>query len=134
MAEMMNQDQETFIMENAASLEFGPGNLKDIPENIKMHFFREFLLFDFDHCATSGRLGSDAKCRDVISEAVTTTTTLMLQGSRRIKVMGVDFIYKLTCIDLDPKKEASVPKYLAKDPRSRIHVPMSKEFESSVND
>ncbi|KAF9938460.1 hypothetical protein BGZ65_012750, partial [Modicella reniformis] len=47
---------------------------------------------------------------------VTTTTTLVFQeSSRRIKVMGVDFIYKLTCIDLDPKKVASVPKYLAKD-------------------
>jgi hypothetical protein len=29
--------------------------------------------------------------------------------------MGIDFIYKITCIDLDPKKMAAVPKYLNKD-------------------
>jgi len=37
------------------------------------------------------------------------------EHSRQIKVMGIDFIYKITCIDLDPKKMAAVPKYLNKD-------------------
>lgn len=35
--------------------------------------------------------------------------------SRQIKVVGVDFNYKMTCIDLDPKKMTLVPKYLKKD-------------------
>ena len=34
---------------------------------------------------------------------------------RRIEVNGEFYQYKITCIDLDPKKIVSVPMYLKKD-------------------
>src|SRR5690349_13034552 len=34
---------------------------------------------------------------------------------RRITVKGAEFVYKITCIDLDPKMMASMPLYLKKD-------------------
>lgn len=37
------------------------------------------------------------------------------ENARRTKVGGSEFEYKMTCIDLDPKRMSSVPKYLKKD-------------------
>ncbi|KAF9364006.1 Inositol-pentakisphosphate 2-kinase [Mortierella sp. NVP85] len=133
MGEMMSHDQETFEAINAASLGIEPDDLEDleaIPMGLMLHFIREFLLSatlkDCSILITVRRMENaeetpeskinPATLRETYRSGDVTDNKIQFQEHRRqIKVMGIDFIYKITCIDLDPKKMASVPKYLNKD-------------------
>lgn len=42
---MMSDTREAFVAQNASSLGFGPeDSLEDVPDSLKLHFIREFLL------------------------------------------------------------------------------------------
>ncbi|KAF9151098.1 Inositol-pentakisphosphate 2-kinase [Linnemannia schmuckeri] len=122
---MMTEDQETFETHNAAGLGFEPeDDLEELPESLQLHFIREFLLSaTLKDCSILVTIR-----RDTSSAAVATTASIISsrlevdEGSpefheacHQIKVKEEMFVYKITCIDLDPKKMTSVPMYLKKD-------------------
>ncbi|KAF9019223.1 Inositol-pentakisphosphate 2-kinase [Haplosporangium bisporale] len=113
---LMSDMREVFVTQNASSLGFGPeDSLEDVPDTLKLHFIREFLLSatlkDCSILMTVRRL-DDHPPTSTASEDVLPS---FKENARRIKVGGSEFEYKMTCIDLDPKKMSSVPKYLKKD-------------------
>ncbi|KAG0087504.1 Inositol-pentakisphosphate 2-kinase [Podila epicladia] len=114
---LMSDVREAFVAQNASSLGFGPeDSLEDVPDTLKLHFIREFLLSatlkDCSILITVRQLDDQPPITSTASEDV---VPKFKENTRRIKVAGSEFEYKVTCIDLDPKKMSSVPKYLAKD-------------------
>ncbi|KAG0279957.1 Inositol-pentakisphosphate 2-kinase [Linnemannia exigua] len=129
---MMTENQETFEIQNATGLGFEPEDeLEELPEALQLHFIREFLLSatlkDCSILVTIQRDDSTA----VLTEAATgnwmssrpSRSRLEVdvgspefhEASHRIKFKDEVFVFKITCIDLDPKKMSSVPMYLKKD-------------------
>ncbi|KAG0328526.1 Inositol-pentakisphosphate 2-kinase [Podila horticola] len=114
---LMSDMREAFVAQNASSLGFGPeDNLEDVPDTLKLHFIREFLLSatlkDCSILITIRQLDDQPPTASTASEGV---LPRFKENTQKIKVGGCEFEYKMTCIDLDPKKMSSVPKYLAKD-------------------
>ncbi|KAF9104966.1 Inositol-pentakisphosphate 2-kinase [Mortierella sp. GBA35] len=122
---MMTEDQETFEAHNAAGLGFGPeADLEEIPESLQLHYIREFLLSatlkDLSILITIQR---DTSTEEPDTSGTTSASRLEVgvnssefhENCHRIKVKDEQFVYKITCIDLDPKKMSSVPMYLKKD-------------------
>ncbi|KAF9316317.1 Inositol-pentakisphosphate 2-kinase [Podila horticola] len=114
---LMSDMREAFVAQNASSLGFGPeDNLEDVPDTLKLHFIREFLLSatlkDCSILITIRQLDDQPPTTSTASEGV---LPRFKENTQKIKVGGCEFEYKMTCIDLDPKKMSSVPKYLAKD-------------------
>ncbi|KAK3844154.1 MAG: inositol-pentakisphosphate 2-kinase [Linnemannia gamsii] len=126
---MMTEDQEIFELQNSAGLGFEPEDeLEELPEALQLHFIREFLLSaTLKDCSILVTIQ-----RDNSTTALTEAATGITDSSRsklevdvgspefheachRIKVKDEVFVFKITCIDLDPKKMSSVPMYLKKD-------------------
>ncbi|KAF9923447.1 Inositol-pentakisphosphate 2-kinase [Linnemannia zychae] len=126
---MMMEDRETFEMHNAASIGFEPEDeLEDVPESLQLHFIREFLLSaTLKDCSILISIQKDTSAAlesNIIDETASPRPTHLevdesspefSEACHRIKVKGEQFVYKITCIDLDPKKMTSVPMYLKKD-------------------
>ncbi|KAG0288827.1 Inositol-pentakisphosphate 2-kinase [Linnemannia gamsii] len=126
MDEMMTEDQETFETHNASGLGFEPeDDLDDLPESLKLHFIREFLLSaTLKDCSVLVTIKRDTSAAAGAMTANTTSSSRLEvdtgspefhEACHRIKVKEEMFMYKITCIDLDPKKMTSVPMYLEKD-------------------
>ncbi|KAF9903106.1 Inositol-pentakisphosphate 2-kinase [Lobosporangium transversale] len=133
MNEMMTKDLADFLSNNASNLGFGPEDDLDdpntVPDSLKLHYLREFLLSatlkdcslliavcradeirkEADNASKESNFPSD-RC-----PGIGTQDPLFKENRQRIKVKDEDFIYKITCIDLDPKKMTSIPLYLKKD-------------------
>ncbi|KAG0264573.1 Inositol-pentakisphosphate 2-kinase [Mortierella polycephala] len=128
---MMNEDQDTFEGHNAVSLGFGPDDaLDEIPDSLKLHFIREFLLsatlkdcsilITIRRCDKADELSKEDTNKDLskiarVHENAEALVLVFNEVSHRIKVNNEYFRYKITCIDLGPKKMSSVPTYLRKD-------------------
>ncbi|KAF9940732.1 Inositol-pentakisphosphate 2-kinase [Mortierella alpina] len=123
---MMQEDQETFETHNEASIGFGADDdLDEVPDHLKMHFVREFLLSatlkDCSILITIRRDGQAEEKRDTTSQPAIRMDKLdenaveFRERVHHIEVNGESYQYKITCIDLDPKKIVSVPMYLKKD-------------------
>ncbi|KAF9185578.1 Inositol-pentakisphosphate 2-kinase [Haplosporangium sp. Z 767] len=128
---MMDENQSTFEDHNVASLGFGPDDaLDEIPNSLKLHFIREFLLsatlkdcsilITIQRSDEAGELSEKDTNIDLSKTArvhgnAETDVLVFNEVSHRIKVKGEYFWYKIACIDLDPKKMNSVPMYLKKD-------------------
>ncbi|KAG0051623.1 Inositol-pentakisphosphate 2-kinase [Gryganskiella cystojenkinii] len=127
---MMSQDQETFEYQNATSLGFGAeDDLSEVPEALKLHYLREYLLSatlkDCSILITVRREdnadeiedGSTAtrKSIDVAATGTENEKPEFKEQYHKIVVNGEVFVYKITCIDLDPKKMSSIPRQLKKD-------------------
>ncbi|KAG0207719.1 Inositol-pentakisphosphate 2-kinase [Mortierella sp. GBA30] len=124
MDDMMEEDQETFEKHNEASIGFGPDdNPDEVPDSLKMHYIREFLLSatlkDCSIMITIRRDDhEDQATRELYTQKIPRAKDEELvfhERTHRIQVNGEWFVYKITCIDLDPKKIVSVPMYLNKD-------------------
>ncbi|KAG0039735.1 Inositol-pentakisphosphate 2-kinase [Podila clonocystis] len=113
---LMSDVREAFVAQNASSLGFGPeDSLEDVPDILKLHFIREFLLSaTLKDCSI---LITVRQWDDKPPTSFTAKDVLprFKENTRKIKVGSSEFEYKMTCIDLDPKKMSSVPKYLTKD-------------------
>ncbi|KAF9966929.1 Inositol-pentakisphosphate 2-kinase [Mortierella alpina] len=120
---MMDEDQETFEAHNEASIGFGPeDNLEEVPDSLKMHFIREFLLSatlkDCSILITIRRAGqAEIRPSMAIQPAIRTdkSDVEFREIVHGVEVNGECYQYKITCIDLDPKKIVSVPMYMKKD-------------------
>lgn len=123
---MMTVDQDTFESHNAAGLGFGPDDdLEELPESLQLHFIREFLLSStLKDCSILVTIQRDTSTVTVETTANSTSSSRLEvdagspefhEACHRIKVKEEMFVYKITCIDLDPKKMTSVPMYLKKD-------------------
>ncbi|KAF9112743.1 Inositol-pentakisphosphate 2-kinase [Mortierella sp. AM989] len=130
MDDMMAKDQEAFLSNNVAGLGFEPSDLEDegaVPRSLKLHFIHEFLLSttlkDCSIMVTMRQEDNKEEDNEVEDQSVPRDTTARVERSslefhenyHRIKVNGKAFIYKVICIDLDPKKINNIPKYLKKD-------------------
>ncbi|CAO3572158.1 unnamed protein product [Mortierella alpina] len=123
---MMDEDQETFEAHNQASIGFGPeDNLDEVPDGLKMHFIREFLLSatlkDCSILITIRRDGQAEKQGELAMQPAIRMDKPEHSGVEfreivhGVEVNGESYQYKITCIDLDPKKIVSVPMYMKKD-------------------
>ncbi|KAF9546578.1 Inositol-pentakisphosphate 2-kinase [Mortierella hygrophila] len=120
---MMTEDQDTFESHNAAGLGFEPEDLEELPEPLQLHFIREFLLSaTLKDCSILITIQRDTATVGVATTANATLSRLEVdagsefhEACHRIKVKEEMFLYKIICIDLDPKKMTSVPMYLKKD-------------------
>ncbi|KAF9359017.1 Inositol-pentakisphosphate 2-kinase [Mortierella sp. AD094] len=136
MNDMMAKDHETFMSNNAASLGFGPEDDLDdedvVPRDLKLHYIHEFLLSatlkDCSILITVRQADIADKNKEEEAERSLPKSNVIKQGDivegsslgfrencHRINVNDKEFVYKITCIDLDPKKMSSVPMYLKKD-------------------
>ncbi|KAF9174575.1 Inositol-pentakisphosphate 2-kinase [Mortierella sp. AD010] len=129
MNDMMAKDHETFLSSNATSLGFGPEDDLDdedvVPRSLKLHYIREFLLSaTLKDCSIlitvrqvkeekEKEAGHPLPKSDASSEKGTSLG--FRENYHWINVNDKEFIYKIVCIDLDPKKMSSVPTYLKKD-------------------
>ncbi|KAF9286635.1 Inositol-pentakisphosphate 2-kinase [Mortierella alpina] len=123
---MMQEDQATFEAHNEESIGFGPNdNLDAVPDPLKMHFVREFLLSaTLKDCSILITIRRDDQAEEARDTAIQPVIRMDKPGNsdvefreivHRIEVNGESYQYKITCIDLDPKKIVSVPMYLKKD-------------------
>ncbi|KAG9068558.1 Inositol-pentakisphosphate 2-kinase [Linnemannia hyalina] len=121
---MMTEDQDTFESHNAAGLGFEPeDDLEELPGPLQLHFIREFLLSaTLKDCSILITIQRETATVGVATTANATLSRLEVdagnefhEACHRIKVKEEMFLYKITCIDLDPKKMTSVPMYLKKD-------------------
>ncbi|GJJ69074.1 inositol-pentakisphosphate 2-kinase [Entomortierella parvispora] len=139
---MMNQDQESFEAQNMSSLGFqADDDLDDVPEEIKLHFIREYLLSaTLKDCSVliTVRREDDADETGEISKVQGKSVTEA--GDRiefkelhhRVVVNDVAFVYKITCIDLDPKKMSTIPMQLRKD-REIVNFYLQKVGDGEVS-
>ncbi|KAF9999160.1 Tetraspanin [Entomortierella chlamydospora] len=130
MNDMMAKDHEIFLSNNATSLGFGPEDDLDdedvVPRSLKLHYIREFLLSatlkDCSILITVRQVEEEeeeVKAGHSLPKNDVSSVKGISLGFREkyhwINVNDKEFIYKITCIDLDPKKMSSVPMYLKKD-------------------
>ncbi|KAI7829832.1 inositol-pentakisphosphate 2-kinase [Gamsiella multidivaricata] len=131
MNEMMDMEHEIFATSIATSLGFGPeddlDNPNTVPASLKLHYIREFLLSaTLKDCSILITVRREDQADQIIEDVGTSSITRngsslgvgileFSENYRKIRVNNEDFIYKITCIDLDPKKIVSVPMYLKKD-------------------
>ncbi|KAK5816725.1 inositol-pentakisphosphate 2-kinase [Linnemannia elongata] len=123
---MMTEDQDTFESHNAAGLGFEPeDDLEELPKPLQLHFIREFLLSaTLKDCSILITIQRDTSTAAVTTPPNATSSSRLEveagspefhEACHQIKVKEEMFVYKITCIDLDPKKMTSVPMYLKKD-------------------
>ncbi|KAG0020003.1 Inositol-pentakisphosphate 2-kinase [Entomortierella chlamydospora] len=129
MNDMMAKDHEIFLSNNATSLGFGPEDDLDdedvVPRSLKLHYIREFLLSatlkDCSILITVRQVEEEEEVKaghSLPKNDVSSVKGISLGFREKyhwINVNDKEFIYKITCIDLDPKKMSSVPMYLKKD-------------------
>ncbi|KAF9432085.1 Inositol-pentakisphosphate 2-kinase [Entomortierella beljakovae] len=121
--DMMDSSDDAFIRGNAESIGFGPEDVEagDIPDALKLHYIHEFLLScTLKDCSIliTIRQGNDEDEYEDVSTSEGTVSRFDTEDTercQRIEVEGNEYIYKITCIDLDPKKVSTIPKYLRKD-------------------
>jgi hypothetical protein len=78
---MMAEDQEAFETHNAAGLGFEPeDDLEDLPESLKLHFIREFLLSaTLKDCSILVTIQRDASAAVGVTTANTTSSRYLVQ-------------------------------------------------------
>ncbi|KAG0326711.1 Tetraspanin [Dissophora globulifera] len=111
--EAMNNDDEAFRPWSDVE------DPEDLPSSLKLHFIREFLLSmtlkDCSILITMRRVDHADDNSNASLVAVEQEGLMFKENIHRIKVKGEDFDYKITCIDLDPKKITSIPMQQQKD-------------------
>ncbi|KAI8600674.1 inositol-pentakisphosphate 2-kinase [Dissophora ornata] len=131
MDEMMSKDHKAFLSNNVSSLGFGPEDDLDdpdtVPTRLKLHFIREFLLsMTLKDCSILVTIRRDERaeetkgdrCRAADNQQVASAKAdipVFSEDCHGIKFGDQNFTYKITCIDLDPKKVNSIPMQLKKD-------------------
>ncbi|KAG0224967.1 Inositol-pentakisphosphate 2-kinase [Actinomortierella wolfii] len=135
LSEQQQQDseitKEEFEERLRASIGFGPeDNLDEVPDAIKEHYIREFLLAttlkDCSLIITLERIvqqQQDSQHDEADDTNGDHHTPEQQAGGEHgfkervhtLKMGGHEYRYKMVCIDLDPKKINAIPRYLDRD-------------------
>ncbi|KAF9164726.1 Inositol-pentakisphosphate 2-kinase [Actinomortierella ambigua] len=124
--------QEEFEERLETSVGFGPEDdlEEDVPDAIKEHYLREFLLAatlkDCSLIVTMERIVSSPPQEQPLQphdppKQQESKQHELHEREHRIKVGGCEYRYKMVCIDLDPKKINAIPRYLDKDRQTVSH-------------
>ncbi|KAF9973212.1 Inositol-pentakisphosphate 2-kinase [Actinomortierella ambigua] len=125
--------REEFDERLKTSVGFEPeDNLEeDVPDAIKEHYLREFLLAaTLKDCSLIVTMERIVPPHPEQQQSQPHNSTLEQHASRhhglherehRIQLGGCEYRYKMVCIDLDPKKINAIPRYLNKDRQTVSH-------------